>query len=95
MFLPHGDIGESQKTSSDRDTESGEQANLEGSQSEDNITSLASSSTSASLPTGSSATRPADIALVAVSGSADFEAVRGWCDTVSQVRVSLLPYHHH
>lgn len=27
-----------------------------------------------------------EIGLVCVSGSADFEAVRSWCDTVSRVR---------
>ncbi|KAI0354891.1 DUF254-domain-containing protein [Trametes cingulata] len=37
-----------------------------------------------SLPIGVSSNRSAEIGLVCVSGNADFEAVRGWCETVSQ-----------
>ncbi|KAI0670861.1 trafficking protein Mon1-domain-containing protein [Trametes maxima] len=37
-----------------------------------------------SLPVGISSGGPTDVGLVCVSGNADFEAVRGWCDTVSQ-----------
>ncbi|KAI0648130.1 trafficking protein Mon1-domain-containing protein [Trametes meyenii] len=37
-----------------------------------------------SLPVGISSGGPTDIGLICVSGNADFEAVRGWCDTVSQ-----------
>ena len=44
-----------------------------------------SPSSSMSLPSGIAMDRPPEVALVAVSGSADFEAVRGWCDTVSRV----------
>ncbi|KAL1950355.1 hypothetical protein VTO73DRAFT_5479 [Trametes versicolor] len=37
-----------------------------------------------SMPVGIAAGRSADVGLVCVSGNADFEAVRGWCETVSQ-----------
>lgn len=38
-----------------------------------------------SMPVGIAAGGGAEVGLVCVSGNADFEAVRGWCETVSQV----------
>ncbi|OJT14675.1 Vacuolar fusion protein MON1 [Trametes pubescens] len=37
-----------------------------------------------SMPAGIASGRGAEVGLVCVSGNADFEAVRGWCETVSQ-----------
>ena len=79
MFLPHS--SELQPSASDGDGDASAPVISEETQTPAEDT--ASSSTS--LPAGVAMDRPADIALVAVSGSADFEAVRGWCDTVSRV----------
>ena len=40
---------------------------------------------SQSLPIGIATDRPPEIGLICVSGNADFEAVRAWCETVSNV----------
>ncbi|CDO71428.1 hypothetical protein BN946_scf184909.g22 [Trametes cinnabarina] len=42
------------------------------------------SSSAPSLPIGLAPGQSPEVALVCVSGNADFEAVRGWCDTISQ-----------
>ena len=89
MFLPKNDTSEPSKdVTSDVDTGS-VQAHMEE-QSASDATSLSS------LPTGlsSNTNRPVDIALVAVSGSADFELVRGWADTTINVRTSVLVYEY-
>ncbi|KAI0712079.1 trafficking protein Mon1-domain-containing protein [Earliella scabrosa] len=77
MFLPRNDSPDvpPAKPPSEAETES-TTSNQEEQAPEDSVSTR-------SLPAGIATDRPPEIGLVCVSGSADFEAVRGWCDTVS------------
>ena len=93
MFLPRSDSSSApQKALSDKDTASThtstEEAPAQGTAEDATAAASLSPSSSTSL-SGIAPTRPAEIALVAVSGNANFEAVRGWCDTVSRVSAPL------
>ncbi|KAI0769013.1 DUF254-domain-containing protein [Trametes elegans] len=81
MFLPRADaLATAQEPPSPRTEDVPVESNPGEPEQDDDAASSAKS-----LPVGVSASdRRADIGLVCVSGSADFEAVRGWCDTVSQ-----------
>ena len=84
MFLPRNDLGDAhKKTTPEQDTTSTESNAVEDEEGND-------APSSQSLPPGTSTDRPTEIALVCVSGSTDFEAVRNWCDTVSHVRLSSI-----
>ena len=53
-----------------------------------------SSSTSASITGGPDQTLGTGIALVCISGGGEFETIRNWCDTVTQVcRIYYTPLH--
>ncbi|RPD62325.1 DUF254-domain-containing protein [Lentinus tigrinus ALCF2SS1-7] len=73
MFLPRGDM----PTTPSGPPVDGEAESTAASSEADDTESTQS------LPTGIATDRPAEIGLICVSGNADFEAVRGWCETVS------------
>ncbi|KAI0699310.1 trafficking protein Mon1-domain-containing protein [Cerioporus squamosus] len=73
MFLPRGDV-----PSTPQGPPSEGEAESTSACSEPDDTA-----SSQSLPTGIAMDRRAEVGLICVSGNADFEAVRGWCETVS------------
>ncbi|OSD07264.1 DUF254-domain-containing protein [Trametes coccinea BRFM310] len=85
MFLPRSDGQDTPatpatpQTEDSPATEESPETNDEEPQASDNASSSAQS-----LPVGLAPGPSAEVALVCVSGNADFEAVRGWCDTISQ-----------
>ncbi|KAI1793387.1 trafficking protein Mon1-domain-containing protein [Ganoderma leucocontextum] len=77
MFLPRSEPQDAaRKPTSEGDTES-TRSNSEEHQADD-------AASSHSLSSGVSTNRPPEVALVAVSGNADFELVRGWADSTIQ-----------
>ncbi|KAI9058311.1 DUF254-domain-containing protein [Trametes sanguinea] len=89
MFLPssngHGTPATpaTPQTEDSPATEQPSEPNDEEPQSGDDVSSSAQS-----LPIGLASDLSTEVALVCVSGNADFEAVRGWCDTISQKLIS-------
>ena len=75
MFLPRGDAP---KTPTSPPSEGEAETSTTVSESDD-------AASSQSLPIGIATDRLPEIGLICVSGNADFEAVRGWCETVSNV----------
>ncbi len=79
MFLPHGDVP---NTPQDLPSEGEAESTAASAESDD-------AASTQSQPTGIAADRRAEVGLICVSGNADFEAVRAWCETVSTVRCVL------
>ncbi|KAI0365723.1 DUF254-domain-containing protein [Pilatotrama ljubarskyi] len=77
MFLPRADGQDTPRIPESPQEPSGPIVDIGPQQNDD-------ASSGQSLPIGITASRSAEIGLVCVSGHADFEAVRGWCETVSQ-----------
>ncbi|RDX42616.1 DUF254-domain-containing protein [Lentinus brumalis] len=73
MFLPHGDVP---NTPQDLPSEGEAESTAASSDSDD-------AASTQSQPIGIAADRRAEVGLICVSGNADFEAVRAWCETVS------------
>ncbi|KAI0823924.1 trafficking protein Mon1-domain-containing protein [Trametes gibbosa] len=82
MFLPRTDGRDTPQTPA-TPAES-EDALAEAVSDPDTTESRDDASSAQSLPVGIAATRGAEVGLVAVSANPDLEAVRGWCETVSQ-----------
>lgn len=86
MFLPRSDSQEaSPKAPSEGETES-----ITVNTEEQPPPPADDAASARSLPAGIATDCSPEIGLVCVSGSADFEAVRGWCDTVSNVTLASL-----
>ncbi len=79
MFLPHGDVP---NTPQDLPSEGEAESTAASSESDD-------AASTQSQPIGIATERRAEVGLICVSGNADFEAVRAWCETVSTVRCIL------
>ncbi|KAH9891571.1 trafficking protein Mon1-domain-containing protein [Cubamyces lactineus] len=81
MFLPRNDGQESPEVASS--SQSSDSVAVDAA-SEQRQPSLDDASSRESLPIGLDSSLSTEIGLVCVSGQADFEAVRGWCEAISQ-----------
>ena len=85
MFLPRNDLPETPQLPTSPE---GEAASVTGSI-EEPQTQIDDSASSQSVQSAPAANRNVEIGLICVSGNADFEAVRGWCDTISNVGITV------